>query len=78
MLRPHFRATLKPSALGGWGSPSTGWAKNSWSYWVTSTFQLEGRRWTPVELALGSFQTKYCQGFWQHSEQGTRQGKDMA
>lgn len=72
----NFRMVLKPSAPGEGGSPSAGWTESSCSYWVTSTFQLG--RMDPDTRALSSFQTKPCQGFWQCSGQGTRQGKEMS
>lgn len=34
--------------------------------------------WTTMELALGSFQTKPHQGFWQCSGQGSGKGKKMS
>lgn len=40
-VRPCFRAALKPSSPGGWGSLRAGCANSSWSNWATSDSQAE-------------------------------------
>lgn len=76
ILRPCFRAALKPSALRGWRSPSTGRATSNWSYWATSTSQLGLA--DPAGTGTGqlSDKTPLRSGSFQCSVQGIRQGKD--